>query len=110
MNPEIPAASFSRPESEIVRAALRGRTPAGASTRCGSGDVIRGAVPIALAVAARPRRSGAVVVNVLIPFSQARKVASIRATLDEYRRLQPNAGHIRGAYLLELLLAVHASC
>jgi two-component system nitrogen regulation sensor histidine kinase NtrY len=46
-----------------------------------------------------------VVVNVLIPFSQARKVAGIRSTLDEYRRLQPTAGHIRGAYLLELLLA-----
>ena len=45
------------------------------------------------------------VVNVLIPFSQARKVASIRSTLDAYRQLQPTAGHIRGAYLLELLLA-----
>jgi len=42
---------------------------------------------------------------VLIPFSQARKVASIRSTLDEYRRLQPTAGHVRAAYLLELLLA-----
>ena len=45
------------------------------------------------------------VVNVLIPFSQARKVASIRSTLDAYRQLQPTAGHIRTAYLLELLLA-----
>jgi two-component system nitrogen regulation sensor histidine kinase NtrY len=32
-------------------------------------------------------------------------VASIRSTLDEYRKLQPTSGHIRSAYLLQLLLA-----
>jgi two-component system, NtrC family, nitrogen regulation sensor histidine kinase NtrY len=103
INPDIPAASFSRHDSEFVRAAIDG----GASWRVddvGSGDVIRGAVPIASSF--KPGAPvGAVVVNVLVPFSQARKVASIRSTLDEYRRLQPTAGHIRGAYLLELLLA-----
>jgi two-component system nitrogen regulation sensor histidine kinase NtrY len=103
INPEIPAANFSRPDSDLVRDAIDG----GASWRVeevGSGDVIRGAVPIASSF--DPGEAiGAVVVNVLIPYSQARKVASIRETLDEYRRLQPTAGHIRTAYLLELLLA-----
>jgi two-component system nitrogen regulation sensor histidine kinase NtrY len=103
INPEIPAANFSRHDSEFVRAAIAG----GASWRVdevGSGDVIRGAVPIESSF--KPGESvGAVVVNVLIPFSQARKVAGIRATLDEYRKLQPTAGHIRSAYLLELMLA-----
>jgi two-component system nitrogen regulation sensor histidine kinase NtrY len=103
INPDIPAANFSRHDSEFVRAAIAG----GASWRVdevGSGDVIRGAVPIESSF--QPGETvGAVVVNVLIPFSQARKVAGIRATLDEYRKLQPTAGHIRGAYLLQLMLA-----
>jgi two-component system nitrogen regulation sensor histidine kinase NtrY len=103
INPEIPAASFSRPDSDVVRAAIEG----GESWQveeAGSGDVVRGAVPIASAD--RPgQTAGAVVVHVLIPFSQARKLASIRSALDAYRQLQPTAGHIRGAYLLELLLA-----
>jgi two-component system nitrogen regulation sensor histidine kinase NtrY len=103
INPEIPAASFSRPDSELVQAALAGR--AGWQVdEVGGGDVVRGAVPILIA-GAGGEAVGVVVVNVLIPFSQARKVASIRSTLDAYRQLQPTAGHIRGAYLLELLLA-----
>ena len=103
INPDIPAASFSRHDSELVQAAMDG----GASWRVdevGSGDVIRSAVPIESSLN-NGEAVGVVVVNVLIPFSQARKVASIRATLDDYRKLQPTAGHIRGAYLLELLLA-----
>ncbi len=104
INPEIPAANFSRPGSEIVRDVIEGRGADWHVDEVGSGDVIRGAVPIESS--SRPGEVvGAVVVNVLIPFSQARKVASIRSTLDEYRRLQPTAGHARGAYLLELLLA-----
>jgi two-component system nitrogen regulation sensor histidine kinase NtrY len=103
INPDIPSANFARHDSEFVSAAIDG----GASWRVdevGSGDVIRAAVPIDSSF--KPGEPvGAVVVNVLIPFSQARKVAGIRSTLDEYRHLQPTAGHIRGAYLLELLLA-----
>jgi two-component system nitrogen regulation sensor histidine kinase NtrY len=102
INPEIPAANFSRPDSEIVRAAIEGGTSGWGVDEVGSGDVIRAAVPIA---AASGPAAGAVVVNVLVPYSQARKVASIRSTVDEYRRIQPTAGHVRGAYLLELLLA-----
>ncbi len=103
INPEIPAASFSRPDPDLVRAALRGEAGWHVD-EVGSGDVVRGAVPIPSSLR-RGRTAGAVVVNVLIPFSQARKVASIRSTLDAYRQLQPTAGHIRTAYLLELLLA-----
>jgi two-component system nitrogen regulation sensor histidine kinase NtrY len=103
INPEIPAASFSRPDSELVQAALAGRAGWHVD-EVGGGDVVRGAVPIPGARETDPA-VGVVVVNVLIPFSQARKVASIRSTLDAYRQLQPTAGHIRGAYLLQLLLA-----
>jgi two-component system nitrogen regulation sensor histidine kinase NtrY len=47
---------------------------------------------------------GAVVVNHFVPFSLAQKLAGIRAAHDEYRRLQPYAGHIERLYQLELLL------
>jgi two-component system nitrogen regulation sensor histidine kinase NtrY len=103
INPEIPAASFSSPDPDLVRAALRGEAGWHVD-EVGSGDVVRSAVPIPSSLR-RGKTAGAVVVNVLIPFSQARKVASIRSTLDAYRQLQPTAGHIRTAYLLELLLA-----
>jgi two-component system nitrogen regulation sensor histidine kinase NtrY len=103
INPEIPAMNFSSHDAEIVRDGLAGEST-WHSLEVGGGDVIRAVVPI---VAPGPPRErlGAVVVNSFIPFSQSRKVASIRATLDEYRVLQPTAGHIRSAYLLELLLA-----
>jgi two-component system nitrogen regulation sensor histidine kinase NtrY len=45
-----------------------------------------------------------VVVNHFVPFSLAQKLEGIRAAHDEYRRLQPYAGHIERLYQLELLL------
>jgi two-component system nitrogen regulation sensor histidine kinase NtrY len=97
VNPEVAAASFARQESELVRAALAGQTRWEVAEG-GAGDVLRCAVPI------RGGR-GAVVVNVLVPRRLARSVANVRSALDEYRALEPSAGQIRTAYLLELLLA-----
>lgn len=101
-NPEIPASNFSRPESDLVRSALDGKSLSSIS-ELGGADVIRGAVPIAGRHEAGGS-VGAVVVNTFVPRSLSRRVAEIRAALDEYRRLQPNAAHIRTVYLLELLL------
>jgi two-component system nitrogen regulation sensor histidine kinase NtrY len=101
-NPEIPSANFSRPESDLVRSALAGSSVSSIS-ELGGADVIRGAVPIQSS-ARGDQTVGAVVVNTFVPRSLSRHVADIRAALDEYRRLQPNAGHIRTVYLLELLL------
>jgi two-component system nitrogen regulation sensor histidine kinase NtrY len=104
INPNIPAANFSRPDDDLVKDALRAGGASWRADEVGSGDVIRAVVPIESSF--KPGESvGAVVVNVMIPFSQARRVATNRETLEEYRRLQPTAGHIRSAYLLELLLA-----
>ena len=104
INPNIPAANFSRPDDDLVKDALRAGGASWRADEVGSGDVIRAVVPIESSF--KPGESvGAVVVNVMIPFSQARRVATNRETLEEYRRLQPTAGHIRTAYLLELLLA-----
>ncbi len=103
VNPEIPAATFSQADSELVRAALSGSTLTRV-VEAGTGDVIRGAAPIFSSFRAG-EPVGAVVVNYFVPTSLARKVMEIRAALDEYRRLQPSAADVRTLYLMELLLA-----
>lgn len=103
INPSIPTANFSRPDSEFVSTALAGQ-PDSRVEQMASGDVVRGAVPIESSfLPGEP--VGVVVVNTYIPFSVARKADEIRRTWEEYRALQPQAGHIRAAYQLELLLA-----
>jgi two-component system nitrogen regulation sensor histidine kinase NtrY len=104
VNPENPAVNFSGQESDLVRSAMAGE----ASSRveeAGGSDVIRGAVPIRSSDSSRPEDVvGTVVVNYLVPVALARKVGEIRAALDGYRTLQPNAGHIARVYQLELVL------
>jgi two-component system nitrogen regulation sensor histidine kinase NtrY len=102
VNPEIPAANFSRPDSDLVRSALNG-VPTSRVEEVVGGSVIRGAVPVAAAGATAPP-AGAVVVNHFVPYSLVKKVEQIRKAHDEYRRLQPYAGHIERLYRLELLL------
>ncbi|MEE9608217.1 MAG: ATP-binding protein [Myxococcota bacterium] len=103
VNPDVPTANFSRPDSDFVRSALEGG-PSWRVDPMGGGDLVRAAVPIRSS--ARPGQVvGAVVVNAFVPFSLAHKLASIRATLDEHRILRPSAGQFRTGYVLELLLA-----
>jgi two-component system nitrogen regulation sensor histidine kinase NtrY len=103
VNPEIPDSSFSRPESEFVRSALEG-TSATRVEPGDSGDLVRGAVPIRSGFH-DGKTLGAVVVSRFVPVPLAGKIATIHETLADYRQLLPKAGHIRAAYLLELLLA-----
>jgi two-component system nitrogen regulation sensor histidine kinase NtrY len=101
-DPEAPAVASAEGGSKLVRAALAGRAGWSVSD-AGSGDVIRGAVPIASRT--RPGKvSGALVFDSFVPEPLARDVGIIRETLSQYRALQPSAGNIRTAYLLELLL------
>ncbi len=103
VNPEIPAASFARPDSDFVQSALEGR-PATRIDPAGSGDLVRGAVPIVSSF--RPDETvGAVVVNTFLSVPMTRQVATIRETLADYRKVQPKMGHVQAAYLLELTLA-----
>jgi two-component system, NtrC family, nitrogen regulation sensor histidine kinase NtrY len=102
VNPDIPAANFSRPDSDLVSAALAGNTTTRVEEVVG-GSVIRVAVPIGSSFKEK-EAVGAVVVNHFVPFSLAQKLEGIRAAHDEYRRLQPYAGHIERLYQLELLL------
>jgi two-component system nitrogen regulation sensor histidine kinase NtrY len=102
VNPEIPAANFSRPDSDLVKSALAGVATSRVEEVVG-GSVIRGAVPVASPFREGPTL-GAVVVNHFMPFALTRKVGEIRQAHDEYRRVQPYAGHIERLYQLELLL------
>lgn len=102
VNPEIPTASFSRGDSELVRSALRGIATSRVEEATG-GSVIRAAVPIETPLETGPA-AGAVVVNHFVPFALAQKIEQIREAHDDYRALQPYAGHIERIYRLELLL------
>jgi two-component system nitrogen regulation sensor histidine kinase NtrY len=104
VNPENPAAGFSGEHSGLVRAALDG-TPVSRTEDAAGADVIRGAVPIHSSDPARGADVvGAVVVNYRVPVPLASKVKQIRAALDGYRTLQPQAGYISSVYQQELLL------
>ena len=102
VNPEIPTASFSRRDSDLVRSALAGVANSRVEEVLG-GSVIRAAVPIA-APEATGAPAGVVVVNHFVPFALVQKIEEIRRAHDEYRRLQPYAGHIERSYQLQLLL------
>jgi two-component system nitrogen regulation sensor histidine kinase NtrY len=102
VNPEVPATNFARGGSALVRSALAGRSGWRVEPE-GNGDVIRGAVPIP-STGRSGRAAGALVFESFVPGSLARDAALIRETLAQYRALQPRAGNIRTAYLLELLL------
>ena len=106
VNPEIPDAAFVRRENPIVAAALAGeRSSLVEGSGSDVGDVVRGAVPIYSSDAARPKEVvGALVVNYLVPFPLAAKIDEIRAAADQYREVQPYAGHLVWVYQIELLL------
>ncbi|HEY8495260.1 MAG TPA: ATP-binding protein [Myxococcota bacterium] len=115
VNPEIPTASFTRGESDLVRTALRGEATSRVEEVLG-GSMIRAAVPIpvvsgtggapvgAAASATASAPAGVVVVNHFVPFALAQKIEQIRKAHDDYRQIQPYAGHIERLYHLELLL------
>jgi len=85
-----------------VAAALRGELASRVEEVVG-GTVIRSAVPVRSTFRDEDV-VGAVVVNRFVPFALAQKIEQIRSAHDEYRRLQPNAGHIGRLYQRELLL------
>ena len=106
MNPEIPDSAFVQRDSPIVAAALAGeRASLVEGTGTAVGDVVRGAVPIYGSDPARPKQVvGALVVNYFVTHALAAKVDEIRSAVDQYRALQPYAGHIAWVYQIELLL------
>jgi two-component system nitrogen regulation sensor histidine kinase NtrY len=106
VNPEIPDAAFVQRDNPIVASALAGeRASLVEGTGTDVGDVVRGAVPIYSADPGRPKDVvGAVVVNYLVPHTVAAKIDEIRTAVDEYRAVQPYAGHLAWVHQIELLL------
>lgn len=102
VNPDIPAANFSRPDSDLVSSALGGEARSQVEEVVG-GSVVRSAVPVGSSFK-DGEPVGVVVVNHFVPFALSSKIAQIRSAHDEYRRLQPYAGHIERLYQLELML------
>jgi two-component system nitrogen regulation sensor histidine kinase NtrY len=102
VNPEVPLARFSRLDNALVQQALAGEESFVVQPS-GTGDVIRGAVPIASSFRSEDK-VGVVVVNYWVPFSLSRKVEAIRAALDEYRNVKPNEKRVRAVYQMQLLL------
>ncbi len=103
VNPEIPTATFTRPEADFVRSALAGREDSRVE-EVGAADMVRGAVPI---FSSQPpvQVVGVVVVNYLVPISVARQAYDIRSALEGVRRDIGTVGSVSTAYQLELLLA-----
>lgn len=103
VNPEIPTATFTRPETDFVRSALAGREDSRVE-EVGMADMVRGAVPI---FSSQPpvQVVGVVVVNYLVPISVARQAYDIRSALEGVRRDIGTVGSVSTAYQLELLLA-----
>jgi len=101
VNPEIPATHFLSAASDLVAGALAGEpvTQTGASE---GSAVVRSAVPIR--GSGSDAVVGVVVVNAFAPAALATSLQAIEAAHDDYRRLQPQAGHIARVYKLELLL------
>ncbi len=102
INPEIPATHFSSATSDLVAGALAGEPVTQVDAATGQA-VVRSAVPIAPSAGAGGA-AGVVVVNVFTPAALGASLQSIEGAHEEYRRLQPQAGHIARAYKLELLL------
>jgi len=103
INPEVPATTFARADSDLVRSALGG-VAASRVDETRDSELIRGAVPIRSSLRSE-ETVGAVVVNHFVPHSLARKLNDIRAAKDEQRELAKNASHVRWTYSLVLLMA-----
>ncbi len=102
INPDIPATHFSNAAGELVAQALAGRAQARVEASA-NGRVVRAAVPIGSTFRS-DEAVGAVVVNVPTPPALAASLRAIQTAHDDYRRIQPSAGHIERAYKFELLL------
>lgn len=102
MNPQVPVKSFISSESELVQKGLEGKEftkiqPAG------SGDLIRGVVPI-YSTWKRNDVVGTLVVNYYVPKSLASKMMSISSAFKEYKQQELQKNPIKTAFLMILAI------
>lgn len=102
VNPSVPAAEFTDPDSDRIREALQGNRFTQVSP-VGRADLIRGIVP----VYSNWNESdvvGVVVVNYYVPYSLVNKMNEISTSFEQYKSTKLLKGKIQKGYVLFLLL------
>jgi two-component system nitrogen regulation sensor histidine kinase NtrY len=102
VNPQVPAAEFTDPDSDSIREGLQGNRFTHISP-IGRADLIRGIVPVysnwnpddVVAV---------VVVNYYVPYSLVNKMKEISSSFEQYKSTKLLKGKIQKGYVLFLLL------
>jgi two-component system nitrogen regulation sensor histidine kinase NtrY len=99
-HPEVAVVAFEAPNSELIASALAGveRTQV---QQAGPGELVRGIVPVRSTFNSKDV-VGVVVVNSFVPRGVSQKVATIRSTLESYRRVLPSAGAFKTSLVLLL--------
>jgi two-component system nitrogen regulation sensor histidine kinase NtrY len=102
VNPSVPAAEFSDPDSDSIREALQGNRFTRISP-IGRADLIRGIVPVYSNWNSNDV-VGVVVVNYYVPYSLVNKMKEISSSFEQYKSTKLLKGKIQKGYILFLLL------
>ncbi|MDT8442768.1 MAG: ATP-binding protein [Desulfuromonadales bacterium] len=102
VNPQVPAAEFTDPDSDSIREALQGSRFTRISP-IGRADLIRGVVPV-YSNWNPDDVVGVVVVNYYVPYSLVNKMKEISTSFDQYKSTKLLKGKIQKGYVLFLLL------
>jgi two-component system nitrogen regulation sensor histidine kinase NtrY len=102
VNPQVPAAEFTDPDSDSIREALQGSRFTRISP-IGRADLIRGIVPV-YSNWNPDDVVGVVVVNYYVPYSLVNKMKEISNSFDQYKSTKLLKGKIKKGYVLFLLL------
>ena len=102
VNPSVPAAEFSDPDSDSIREALQGNRFTRISP-IGRADLIRGIVPV-YSNWNPDDVVGVVVVNYYVPYSLVNKMKEISSSFEQYKSTKLLKGKIQKGYILFLLL------
>ena len=102
VNPQVPAAEFTDPDSDSIREALQGNRFTRISP-VGRADLIRGIVPV-YSNWNPDDVVGVVVVNYYVPYSLVNKMKEISSSFEQYKSTKLLKGKIQKGYILFLLL------
>jgi two-component system nitrogen regulation sensor histidine kinase NtrY len=102
VNPQVPAADFTDPDSDSIREALQGNRFTHISP-IGRADLIRGIVPV-YSNWNQNDVVGVVVVNYYVPYSLVKKMKEISSSFEQYKSTKLLKGKIQKGYVLFLLL------
>ncbi len=102
VNPQVPVADFTDPDSDSIREALQGNRFTHISP-IGRADLIRGIVPV-YSNWNQNDVVGVVVVNYYVPYSLVNKMKEISSSFEQYKSTKLLKGKIQKGYVLFLLL------